>query len=268
VLATQVCPPGVVDDAACFHEYPLPSSAEVVLPAHVMVHSDGSIWYAAYWGGNHIGRLDPATGEVAVFPLSEPDGMAACDYDSCGCFFDPPDPCPSHCCQYQLLHWGPWSVVEEPTSGDVLFCGQTSLQIGRIAGDAAGDARCDALDGGENPCVREWTVPSLEPLADLVHSIARAPDGRIWVSASPGLALDANRNPDDASSIGFLDPATDRILMFPPISRYPFSDATGFLSFGGAGIAIAPDGAIWFADYFRHRLGTLRLSSSSSKPRR
>jgi streptogramin lyase len=259
VLATQVCPPGVVDDAACFHEYALP---EVTLPAHAMVHSDGSIWYAAYWGGNHVGRLDPATGNVSTFPLSEPDGLAACDFDSCGCFFDPPVPCPAHCCQFQLLHWAPWSVIEEPTSGDVLFCGQTSLQVARIDGGAAGDSRCAALDGGENPCVEEWTVPSLDPLANLVHSIARGPDGRIWVSASPG--LHENRNAGDLSSIGFLDPASDRIVMFPPISRYPFADATGFLAFGGAGIAIAPDGAIWFADYFRRRLGTLRPSSSSS----
>ena len=47
--------------------------------------------------------------------------------------------------------------------------------------------------------------------------------------------------------------------MFPPLSRYPFWDADGFVAFGGAGIVAIDDafggGTVWFADYFRHRLG-------------
>ena len=63
--------------------------------------------------------------------------------------------------------------------------------------------------------------------------------------------------------MGFLDHDTGRVRMFPPLSRYPFSDANGFVAFGGGGITPGPVvsasnslEAIWFTDYFRHRLGT------------
>jgi streptogramin lyase len=132
VLAERVCPPATTDDGACFHEYELPAGSGVVLPSHLLVHSDGSIWYSAYWGGNHLGRLDPATGEISRFPLPDPAGKRTCDYAACNCFAaDPALRCPTHCCQYLLLGWGPWSLLEGDL-GSVVVCGQTSLSVARL----------------------------------------------------------------------------------------------------------------------------------------
>ena len=257
VLAGQVCPPGG-DDRGCFHEYELPNDFGVALPSHLLVHSDGSVWYSAYWGGNHVGRLDPGTGSFRRFPLPDPDGKRACDYGACACFGgDPARQCSAHCCQYLLLGWGPWSLVEE-VGGGIAFCGQTGLALGRIDAAHASGASCGGLDAaGRNPCVQTWRVPGSSFETDLVHSIAVDAAGKIWITWSPDLGHE--RDPAQLASVGYLDPATGHLLVFPPPSRFAFTDAAGgYVSFGGAGVTVDPSGAVWFADYFRHRLGRLR----------
>jgi streptogramin lyase len=258
VLADRVCPPGGADDGPCFREYELPADAGVVLPSHLLVHSDGSIWYSAYWGGNHIGRLDPSTGSIQRFPLPDPEGKRACDYGSCSCFSgDASLRCPQNCCLYLLLGWGPWSLVED-RAGAVLFCGQTGLEVAAFDVGRLANAECRSLDrSGRNPCIRQWPVPGAAPATDLVHSIALDADGRVWVTSSPDLGHESD--PLHPASVGFLDPPSGRIHMLPPLSLFPYTDGTGrFVSFGGAGIAVDGGGAIWFADFYRHRLGRLR----------
>ena len=62
------CAPGTVDDSRCFHAYPV----GVYQPAHVVVHPDGHVWFTEYCLGlgSRLGRLDPSTGAVELFPLS------------------------------------------------------------------------------------------------------------------------------------------------------------------------------------------------------
>src|SRR5262245_29588719 len=70
VRADLFCPPGVVDDSGCYHAYPV----GVFQPAHVVVHPDGHVWFTEFsFGlGSHLGRLDPSTGAVELYPLAPP----------------------------------------------------------------------------------------------------------------------------------------------------------------------------------------------------
>ncbi|HET9599761.1 MAG TPA: hypothetical protein VFP65_29575 [Anaeromyxobacteraceae bacterium] len=256
-LADRVCPPGAGDRPGCFREYELPSALGVELPSQLLVHSDGSLWYSAYWGGRHVGRLDPATGAVDAWPLPAPAGQRSCSYAGCDCFAaDPARRCAAHCCQYLLLGAGPWSLVEG-AGGEVFGCGQASLALFRVDASAPGRPACRALDaGGANPCVTVWPVPGASPGSDLLHSIALDAAGRVWFTLSP--AVGHERDPAHPASVGWLDPGSGRVFLFPPLSAYGMEDAGGFVGFGGAGIAVDAGGAAWFADYFRRRVGRLR----------
>ena len=68
VDAQLICSPGTLDDSGCFHEY----RVGIYQPAHLVVHPDGHVWFAEYAMafGSHLGRLDPSSGGVELFPLA------------------------------------------------------------------------------------------------------------------------------------------------------------------------------------------------------
>jgi hypothetical protein len=258
VLSNVVCPSNVVYDYWCFHEYEIPDTPQrVTSPAHALAHSDGTIWYSAYWGGNHIGRLDPGTGVWQQYPLPDPVDQASCNYNGCDCFFDTPNPpCPWRCCGYLLIHTGPWSVVEE-SSRNVALSFQNQPAVGRFDFSRANDPACLALDGqGQNPCISHYFIPNHDPDTQSIHSAATDVAGNVWLSQGGGEV-----NCAQLTSVGFLQVNTNRVLMFPPLSFYPkmSGNPPTCTAAGPAGLASDPTSSgMWFADFFRHRLGRIR----------
>jgi streptogramin lyase len=264
VLAHQVCAPGGSDDRACFREHELPPEFGVYLPGHLLHHSDGTLWYAAYWGGNHVGRFDPATGLFQRYPLARPAGESSCS-DDCGCFAShPAEPeCPERCCLYRLLGQGPWMLAEEP-GGDVVFTAQEGGGVSRVDYARRDDPQCQALDAsGRNPCIASHAVPGFDPERLVMHSLARDADENLWVSLGP--TPDFASDPESRASLGLLEASTGPFVLLPPLSLYPYTssgrECTGTgepVAFSGAGVAFDPEaGAIWFADFCRKRVGRI-----------
>jgi streptogramin lyase len=264
-LAHQICSPDAGDDTGCFREHELPADFGVYLPGHLLRHSDGTFWYAAYWGGNHVGRFDPESGAFQRYPLARPPGEATCTDESCDCFAadSGKPPCAERCCLYRLLGQGPWMLAEEP-GGDVVFTAQEGGGVARFDHARRDDPRCQALDSaGRNPGIVGHAVPGFDPEKLVMHSLARDGDGNLWVTLgpTPGLASD----PGSRASLGFLAAKTRRWVLLPPLSLYPYTssgqECTGVgdpVAFNGAGLAFdAGAGAIWFADFCRKRLGSI-----------
>ncbi len=273
VLAEQVCGPDVTDDSACYHEYELPESAGVYQPGHVVAAPDGSVWYTAYWGGNHIGRLDPESGRVVIFPLPAPVGADRCDYRRCTCDTAPIEASCFDCCLLKLFGTGPWDI-KVAANGEFVFSEYVNDAIGRLDITRLSDPACRSLDAsGRNPCIDQRRVRG-RPLVYQVHSIAF--DGRqnVWFTEGGPTS-----DPEAATSVGVVNADWTSAALLPPLSLYPFYNSTGtycptavnaFVSFVGTGIAIDPfPGDIWFADYCRKRLGRLRALSAppSAGPR-
>lgn len=262
VLADRVCAPGA-SARGCFREFEMPEDSDVFVPGHLLMHSDGSVWYAAYWGGNHIGRLDPATGRFQLFPLARPPGEATCDRSGCQCFGlgDPGVPaCSDRCCVYLLLGRGPWQLAEE-ASGDVVVTAQESNGLSRFAYARRDDPRCQALARGRNPCIRDIAVPGFDYTREQLAALARDAQGTLWFTQGQGF----DSTPRSLTSVGFLPAGSEQVTLLPPLSYFPFTSsgseclpAGQFVGFHGAGIAADPrTGAVWFADLCRKRLGRL-----------
>jgi len=265
VLAEQVCAPNVTDDSACYHEYELPETAGVYQPGHVAAAPDGSVWYTAYWGGNHIGRLDPESGDFVIFPLPAPAGADECEYDRCTCEAAPIEASCFDCCLLKLFGTGPWDI-KVATNGDLVFSEYVNGAIGRFDMTRLADPACRSLDQlGRNPCIDQRRVRE-RPLVYQVHSIAFDRRQNVWFTEGGPTS-----DPQAATSVGVVKADWTDEALLPPLSLYPFYNSTGtycpteinsFVSFIGTGIAIDPvAGDIWFADYCRKRLGRLRALS-------
>jgi streptogramin lyase len=260
VLTEQICRPDTTDDRSCYRQYELPMTARTYMPGHVAVHPDGSIWYTAFWGGNHIGRLEPDTATFSLFPLPKPRGESQCHYEDCACLTPPVDPACLPCCQLLLFGTGPWDIKVAPT-GDLLFTEYFNGAVGRFRIAELGNPACAALaEGGTNPCIDERMVA---PEGMQVHSLAIDHEHNVWFTQSGPMS-----DPSATTSVGYVTAGWGSFVVMPPLSLYPFFNRTGeycptevgaFVSFIGAGISIDPDtGDIWFADYCRKRLGRLR----------
>jgi hypothetical protein len=262
VLSYLRCPSSTIYDYWCFHEYEIPDAGgAVAVPSHVLAHSDGTIWYSAYWGGNHVGRLDPSTfaGSFQQYPLPAPADQATCNYNACYCFFPNSNPpCPQRCCSYLLLGTGPWSVVEE-SSRNVAMSFQNQAAVGRFDFSRANDPACLTLDAsGQNPCMSHYFVPNLNPDTQFPHSAQTDAAGNVWLSLAVGPG-----GPDtDCSaltSIGYMQVNTNRVLMFPPLSFYPKTSGSTCTAFSGGGMAYDPTtSGMWVTDFYRKRLGRIR----------
>jgi len=269
VLADRVCADDAPDDRACFREHAIPTppgELPLVLPGPLLRHSDGTLWYAGYWGGNDVGRFDPATQRFERYPLAQPPGEASCDRKGCACFLpegSPQRPCAARCCIYQLLGRGPWGLAED-AGGGVAFCAQEAGAVSRLPKERFDDPRCAALDAtGANPCLIEYAVPDFDPSTSQMHSLARDDAGNLWFGQGRTGARDAD--PARGASIGYVQAGTGRVILLPPLSLYPFT-STGAecrpageeVAHLGAGIAFDPrTSSVWFADFCRKRLGQI-----------
>jgi streptogramin lyase len=211
-----------------YRVYPLPTPRNAY-PAHLMVESDGSVWFTAYIG-NAIGRLDPTTGAVVSLPL--------------------PKPASTNPAARSFGTGGPWDIVASP-GGGLAFNSQFDNTLSRLdAARMSHLALCLQLDrSGRNPCLRTISVPG-DLTHELIHSAAFDSAGRLWFSqhafgAAAGTLV----------SIGFVDASWNFVVMLPAIPTVPGETSD---TAANDGIAIDPrSGDIWFAEYFRHRVSRL-----------
>jgi streptogramin lyase len=265
VLADRVCPSQRNDQrpswrrrgrtsrpATCIAEYREPDYHSFQ-PAHVTVDHKGMLWYTNYFAANDIRRFDPATGQFTTFNLPRPPVT---------------DPATA------FGAW-PWQILAAGT-GDILFTGYASGQLGRISRAKLNDPNVDCdnpLSGydfcgnpqfGASPCAEVMTIPGP---AQVVHSIAVDRRGRVWFGAAG--AFD---DPGLSSSLGFVSKDFTQIVLLPPLSLFPFVGdgracvaAGEFVSFSGAGVAYdRRSKAILVADYCRKRIVRIRPAGGMS----
>lgn len=195
-------------------------------PAHLAVDPDGSIWYSAYWR-NRVGRFVPETGEFLEVPL--PPGIGTSKPG-------------------KLVGGGPWTILVAP-DGNVVFDEFFDSTLTRI--DAAlvrrGEPACRVLDArGNNACIlQSLVVPDADLENEFVHSAAFDRAGRLWFT------IHGPQHGPGRGSLGFVTPDWSAIVRLPTLPGGEGSAPDG--------IAIDPKtGDIWFAEYWRHRLGRLR----------
>ena len=104
-------------------------------------------------------------------------------------------------------------------------------------------------------------VPGVNLTNQALHSLAYDQQNNIWFAqAGP------QSDPTTTTSLGYIISDWSAMVLFPPLSLFPFvSNGTHctpkgtFVSFNGSGIAIDPiTQEIWFADFCRKRLGRLK----------
>ena len=256
VLVDQVCPEDSGSDSTCYHEYALPSTPRSGGAAHMVVDSSGTVWFTAYNGGNYIGRLDPSTGNVSVYPLPKPNQPS--------CFAS-----------------GPWQIAVA-NDGNIVFTEYFDNEVGRFLVANVGNPACLALDSnGQNPCMQTLTIPGAVlqcnvclcttncpscPGAQSVHSLAVDGVGNVWFTQG-GPASD----PTTTTSIGYIRADWSGIVLLPSMSLDPIGSTShgdcgvplgAFVSFNGAGISVNPNtGDIWFVNYCRGQLDYLHKMS-------
>jgi len=262
VRAELFCAPGVTDDSGCYRQYPL----GIGQPAHVTVHPDGHVWFAVYGFafGTQLGRLDPTTGGVELFPLALPP-------------FTPSVPIP-----FGLvfgLRIAPWDI-QVGRDGSIVATEFSANRIAVFAKRSMGSTDCLSLSPPEgescdavhepdgsitlnprctNPCIVERLVPgTFEPDASNPPLTYRA------VGTLGGFAIDRRRNV--WMRYGYMDRRGAFYLMPPLLELYrtpstPVGDfPTGTFLHDGIGDPSIDDktGDIWAADYRGHRLNRLR----------
>lgn len=230
VLAEQVCPSGVSDDSACYHEYPIPNTTA----AHLVVDAAGAVWFTAYAGGDYLGRLDPSTDTLTAFPLPTPR-------------------------QGSVFGSAPWQIAVA-ANGDIVFTEFADGEIGRFDISQLANPACLTLNASnQNPCIETFVTPELGPSVQKIHSLAIDPDGNTWFAH-------AGNVPGLPGSLGYVTADWSGIVMLPPLSLYPCaadgSDCgvpPGYPApFDGAGVAIdQSSGDVWVAEFSRRRLARL-----------
>jgi streptogramin lyase len=240
VLAEQWCPPDTSDDSACYREYPIPATQKA---GHLVVDGVGAVWYTAYAGGNHLGRLDPTTGAVRVFPLPPPR-------------------------QGSVFGSGVWEIAIKQ-NGNIVFTEFSDAEVGEFDITQVDNPACLSLDAtNHNPCIRTLSLSDLDPEGRVMHSLAVDEADNTWFTHGGGAVGPAD--PLRVPEIGYATASWSGIVMLPPLSLYPFTSdgranycgvatAGAYVRSAPTGIAIdARSGDIWFADSCRHQIGRLR----------
>jgi hypothetical protein len=269
VLADRICPPGATDDRGCYHQYD--TSDRPYQPAHLVVDpADGAVWYANYFFGSDLARLDPETGGVTVLPLTQPP-------------YSPPRAPLTDI--LEVVSW-PWDVKMAP-NGDVVATEYGVDRIARVRATMVGDPACERLrsptgqtapgaatldettspptfimEGAQytNPCVAEDLVPGSWERGSTVPGFTHRP-----IQALLTVAFDARRNV--WFDQGYHRARGHRIVLLPPLlalypTRFTADREPDMHSGIGGGVAIdLATGDIWGADYVGRRLGRLRKTS-------
>ncbi len=230
-LDETLCPEPTPDPTNCFARYPLPGG--VATPAQLVGDGSGSIWFTLFWGAA-IGRLDPDSGEVLVYPLAAGIGR---------------DP------RSKTVGPGPWDIAISPDGTHVVWSEFFDNTIARIPLVRAFDPACRALIDGRNPCVEEMPVPSISG-SQQIHSIAFDAFGNLWFTQFSFPVV-----PEVHNSIGFVTADWSRVELLDPV-ELRLSKGVSY-----SGIAIDPKtGEIWVAEYLPPGVGRLTLINPDVDP--
>jgi streptogramin lyase len=268
VLADKLCPPGVQDDSGCYHEYHLPDYQ----PAHIVVHPrDGSVWWANYFLGANLGRLDPLTGEITRYPLAPPPfSPTELTVDSFGAFA---------AVLYRLADWL-WDVDVAP-NGDILATEYYSNRIARFQFSQMSNPACGGLiapPGSSVSCVASPlgnTYPQTIQLPDpscinpcITESLL--PDSWVVDASTPPfthapatslLVISQDRRRNVWFGQGVFVKGEKNFALFPPLlALYPstYGPPASLHAGLGAGMVVnSATGEIWATDYSGLRLNRL-----------
>lgn len=222
-LDELLCSEPTPEPVGCFARYTLPDGA--LAPAHLVSDASGSIWFTLFWGGA-IGRLEPDTGEVTIYPLAPGIGTSPAA---------------------RIVGSGPWEIDISPDGAYVVWTEYFDSTIARFPLARAIDPACHALRDGRNPCVEELRVPGGDLESQSVHSIAFDGFGNLWFTQ-----FSFPVTPEVLNSIGFVTADWSRIELLDPREVRP--DGNGSY----AGIAIDPEtGDIWVAEFLPPGVGRL-----------
>jgi streptogramin lyase len=270
VYADKICPPNVTDDSACYHDYPL--SAADYQPAHLAVNPrDGSVWWANYYLGSNLARLDPDTGGRTVFPLAPPPfSPTQITFNSLvELVTDLP----------RIIDW-PWDVKVAP-NGDIVATEFYSNKIARIRPSRFTDPRCQQLApprgssvncaiatiGTTFPetitlpdpsCVNPCIVESLEP-DSWVPDASTLPFTHSPVTALAVTSSDRKKNVWFGQGV-FVKGKKNFALLPPLLVLYPSSfggPATIHTGLGAGTVVNPTTGDVWATDFTGLRLNLL-----------
>jgi len=223
-LDEMLCAEPSPNPEGCFARYELPDGA--LAPAQLASDPSGAIWFTLFWGAA-IGRLDPETGEVLVYPLAAGVGT---------------DP------RAKIVGPGPWDIAVSP-DGEYLVWGEFfDSTISRLPLARALDSTCHSLHDGRNPCVEEMRITSADLESQRLHSIAFDRFGNLWFTQFSFPVM-----PSAPNSIGFVTANWSRVALLDPSEVNPDGEASY------AGIAIDREtGDIWVAEFLPPGVGRLR----------
>ncbi len=254
-LPTRYC--AGAKDTGCFHRYAMPQDNLTLNQLVVMQASDpdpGAVWLTLLFQ-NALARFDPATGELALFPLHR--GKTISDFFS------------------EFLR--PHPILIHPVSGDLVFAANGMAQVIRfdlrryLANRASG--ACETLDrNGRNPCMRAFEAPVDRP-AMTTHSIDFDRFGNLWFTTWG--AQNACGGNYHAPSIGFVNSDWTDLVYFDHLRVEPYAhriarnDEPLLYCVDGRdpawaykGIVADDNGDIWITNFYQRRVAklTYRLS--------
>lgn len=215
----RVTPGGLVTRYVLPHDEATPGPG----PFRIVAGPDGAMWFTetniAVWGGNRIGRIDPANGSVTDFPLptadAHPSGIAV-GPDGALWFAEP----------------GASRVGRITTAGSI-----TEFPVSAAAHEIV-PGPDGALWLRATTAILRLTTTGVETVFPLPWQIgggiAVGPDSRLWFTSY------------DAAAGG---PGMVRMALDGTYDVFPLLSG----SIAGGGIAAGPDGNLWFGD------GTARL---------
>ena len=221
-LQHQVGEPGLPSDPV-FHFFDVPNIGAQA--AHLIVKSNGDIWFTHYWGAA-IGRLQPFTGGITTYPVPASISRAMPSF---------------------IVGAGPWQILEDP-NGDIVFNEFFDSTITRFDISRADDPLTMQLDAnGLNPGMTDRVLPRYDRRREQMHSIAYDLEGRLWYTIHT-----ANEDGLNAA-VGYLTPDWSQMTRFSPMGV-----TAGVGAWSAAGIALDPSsGDIFLAEYWRKRIGRL-----------
>ena len=222
-LQHQVGEPGLPSDPV-FHFFDVPNIGAQA--AHLIVKSNGDIWFTHYWG-SAIGRLQPFTGGITTYPVPAPISRALPSY---------------------IVGAGPWQILEDP-NGDIVFNEFFDATITRFDISRADDPLTMQLDAnGLNPGMTDRVIPRYDARLEKMHSIAYDLEGRLWYTIHTADEDGLN------AAVGYLTPDWSQMTRFSPMDG-----TAGVGAWSAAGIALDPSsGDIFLAEYWRKRIGRLK----------
>jgi hypothetical protein len=219
---------------SCFKRYALPVGDYDTDPvgafntAHLLVDGSGYVWFTNFLGAT-LGRLDPDTEEVIIYPLGQRNDQCT-DCNECGA--------------------APWEIELSPDGLYVVWTEFLDSTLARMPIAMAEDSSCQSLvidpgaggavggidRRGDNPCVEELLIPADLVQQQAVHSLAFDADGRAWFTQASFTGLEL------VNKIGYATADWSEVVMLDWDDTTPaYNNATDDKIFSGIAVDAADD---------------------------